>query len=280
MYCWYAPHGRLALTAARRLSWPSLVLVAAMLLFVGWIFSYRVAGTILAMILLGVAWIVADAQRRERRQFQDPYELQQLRNLTPFQFSLLITDYYQRKGYRVIPSQLWGSDQGLDVLLRRSTQLLACQWRHYRARRVSPQTVYDFARHVKALNATKGLLLITGDIQPDLERVAERLNIKVITGERLQAMLNGYIMASGPPERRRQHRAQRPVATGSTQASGVPSSRRHGLSPPSPSRIPSQTIPQHQPLNRSCIPHRLDPTRPRSDSSHPPSVSRSSTERG
>jgi restriction system protein len=212
-------HGIRVFRTLRQLAWTTVTLVSAPFVLLGWcVHSLLLTiGPLIIAPFLG--WIGHRLRSYEQAQFQHPMTIPHLRTLTPLAFSLLIASYYERIGYRVVPADRWGHDSGVDMILIRDTQRIGCQWRQYRARRITASRLRELAARLAAHKLPSGILLTTGHLQPGLEPLARQLKIRVIDGDVMERMLNDYIAIISPT---------RPPCTSHTRHTAP--TRNHGLS--------------------------------------------------
>lgn len=154
-----------------------------------------------------------------------------VRELNWRQFVHLVAEAYRAHGYE---ATVTGdrSDNGIDLVLRKAgrTFLVQCkQWRSYSVDREAVRSLYG---RVTAQQASGGLLLLTGSVQPDAQAFAAWAGIELVDGPAIHDLLyRGRL----PGATRATGRAARSRSGARRQAASNAASRRSGEPAPTPS---------------------------------------------
>ena len=137
-----------------------------------------------AIAALGVLRGTVGAARRRWR-YQRALKLHGYRGLSPHAFEQLVADYYRNAGYQVrLTASPGASDGGVDLIARRSGQLLLIQCKHWRAN-VGVAVVREMYGLLHHHAASAGVIVTTGRYSADAHRFAERKPIELVDGEEL-----------------------------------------------------------------------------------------------
>lgn len=206
----------LLLEAAARLSWPAGIGIAAVVFLslrwlslqpstslelgeglgiaLAWNVSIQVAALLQwvlpAIILVGIF----AGNHRRGRQSQILSEMRQsganrLGTLNWRQFEELLAGYFRDRGFTVVSNPDHGPDGGIDLKLKRGSELHLVQCKHWRARKVPVATVRELFGVMASQGAVGGFVVTSGKFTADAEKFAEGRNIELVNGEKLQTLL-------------------------------------------------------------------------------------------
>lgn len=152
---------------------PTVTPVAWMVLFVSWLAS------LLSFI----------GARRRRRLLDVQRDLDSIAALGWKHFELLVAEAYRRQGYRVEETGQGGADGGIDLILRRSGEVVLVQCKQWHTRKVPVNVVREMhgLMHHHGAHAVK--LICMGAYTPDAVAFAEGKPIELVTGEALLALV-------------------------------------------------------------------------------------------
>jgi restriction system protein len=105
-------------------------------------------------------------------------------------FEFLIAEHFKKQGYATEITGGGGADGGIDVKLYKDSNTLLVQCKHYKASKVSVQTVREFFGIVTAENATEGYVVTSGRFTNDAYSFAQGKNIHLVNGRELIKMLD------------------------------------------------------------------------------------------
>lgn len=110
-------------------------------------------------------------------------------------FERLVGEYYRRKGFQVDREGGNGPDGGIDLILRRGGETYLVQCKQWRAYKVGVQPVREFYGVMSARGVAGGHFVTAGEFTDEAKAFAKGLNLELIDGRRLRAMID---MASKP----------------------------------------------------------------------------------
>jgi hypothetical protein len=115
--------------------------------------------------------------------------LPELHKLSSDQLESLITATFRREGYRVELSAAVGSENGMDLTLRRDSETVLVQSRHAKYAQVAQSEVRDFGEAIAAVGASRGILVTTGEFTSEAHHFAEGHGIELLDGITLEKRL-------------------------------------------------------------------------------------------
>lgn len=110
-------------------------------------------------------------------------------------FERLVGEYYLRKGFQVVRESGNGPDGGIDLTLRRGGETYLVQCKQWKAYKVGVQPVREFYGVMSARGVAGGHFVTAGEFTDEAKAFAKGLNLELIDGRRLRAMID---MASKP----------------------------------------------------------------------------------
>jgi len=119
------------------------------------------------------------------------------------EFEMLVGEAFPRKGFQVRETRD-GPDQGLDLELRKGTELHLVQCKQWRAHKVGVSIVSELYGVMAACGAAGGFVVTSGVYTKDAEAFAAGRNIALVGGDRLHAMLE-TARAAIPKQTRSEH---------------------------------------------------------------------------
>jgi restriction system protein len=111
------------------------------------------------------------------------------------EFEMLIGEYFQRNGYKVMPTAD-GADGGIDIKMTMSGETYLVQCKQWRAYKVGVQPVREFYGVMTATGAVGGYIVTSGEFTDEAVNFADGLNLRLIDGRKLLGML-GDMKAAG-----------------------------------------------------------------------------------
>lgn len=113
-----------------------------------------------------------------------------IRNMTWYEFELLIGEAFRRQGYTVEETPV-GPDGGIDLVLHKERETFLVQCKHWKASKVSVQVVREFYGVVASSGAAGGFVITSGMFTKPAWAFAKPLNLTLIGGRDLAEMLKG-----------------------------------------------------------------------------------------
>ena len=100
-------------------------------------------------------------------------------------FEHLVGEIYRRRGYSVSETAR-GADGGVDVVLRRDSECLLVQCKHWRARNVGVSVVRELYGVVVSRGAAGGVVVTAGHFTAEAVEFARETGIELVDGEQLR----------------------------------------------------------------------------------------------
>ncbi|ROH86413.1 restriction endonuclease [Stagnimonas aquatica] len=152
------------------------------------------------------AVIAAIKAFQSRKRYEQTAEIGQragLLNMSWPQFEQLVAEHFRRRGYAVSVVGRGGADGGVDVELRKGSELLLVQCKQWRATKVGVDVVRELYGVIAARGASGGYVVSSGQFTADAEAFAQGRNIELVNGEQLiVAMRDGDAAATPTPRLR------------------------------------------------------------------------------
>ena len=159
-----------------------------------------------------------------------------LHALSPAEFEAWVAERLREAGFSVSVTGGPG-DNGIDILARRRSELVAVQCKRYRTAVVGPQMVRELLGSMTAMSATRGILVTTGTVTRKAEQYAsqQRHAIELWDGPYLVKRWGGAIPESSTSRIARPSTAsRRPIANRSVRRRVRPPVQRTAQQPPWP----------------------------------------------
>lgn len=106
------------------------------------------------------------------------------------EFEMLVGEAFRQQGYQVQETGGGGADGGIDLVLKRGSEVFVVQCKQWRAYKVSVNVVRELFGVMAAQNATGGFVVTSGEYTADAIRFAVGRNIELINGNELKRMLD------------------------------------------------------------------------------------------
>lgn len=130
------------------------------------------------------------------------------------EFEQLIGEWFRRRGYAVSETGGGGADGGIDLRLKKGSEVHLVQCKHWRAQRVGVQIIRELYGVMSAYGADGGFVVTSGRYTDDAKNFATGRNIELIDGGALSRWLSQYQTERYLAEKRQQEieSAQAPSA--------------------------------------------------------------------
>ena len=112
-----------------------------------------------------------------------------LRDMSWQEFELLVGEAFRMRGYAVTECGGGGADGGVDIELRKGSEIFLVQCKQWRAYKVSVTVVRELYGVMAARGAAGGFVVTSGVFTSDAEVFARGRNIELIDGSILQTMI-------------------------------------------------------------------------------------------
>jgi restriction system protein len=171
----------------------------------------------MAALLVLVAGETAAIQKLERRKLYDKQtSIDSIRALSWKEFELLIGEAYRRQGYQVIETGGGGADGGIDLILRRDSETVLVQCKHWRAFRVGVKEIRELFGITVAERADRAIFVTSGVFTRDAKDFANGKPIELLDGEALCQIIFPIILD------RKNIKARKVATEADTTAPGCP----------------------------------------------------------
>lgn len=106
------------------------------------------------------------------------------------EFELLVGEAFRRKGYAVVETGGGGADGGVDLVVKRGSEVALVQCKHWKAWQVGLPAVRELLGAMTAHKAAAGWLITSGRFTDEARRFARQHGIVVVDGEGLPALVD------------------------------------------------------------------------------------------
>lgn len=103
---------------------------------------------------------------------------------------LLVGEAFRMRGFSVAETGGGGPDGGIDLELRKGSEVFLVQCKQWRAYKVSVNAVRELFGVMASQGATGGFVVTSGTFTPDARSFVEGKNIELIDGSALKAMID------------------------------------------------------------------------------------------
>jgi restriction system protein len=147
---------------------------------------------LLPLLLLAGAFTSYLGRRKRAALLQDaargkPGEA--IRGMSWREFELLVGEAFRIQGYAVTETGGGGADGGIDLKLKKGSEVFLVQCKQWRAYKVSVNVVRELFGVMAAQGATGGFVVTSGVFTADAVAFASGRNIELIDGNALSAMV-------------------------------------------------------------------------------------------
>jgi len=167
-------------------------------LFKGIAIAMPVLAPIGAGIILFIAAISALNVWRKGDLLERQRGIATLRSINWQEFEELVGEAYRRKGYFVTETGGGGADGGVDLVLRKSSEKLLVQCKHWKLDKVGVKVVRELYGVVAAEGATGGILVSSGTFTQEARDFARGKPLDLIDGPELLNII-GEVQKSPMP---------------------------------------------------------------------------------
>lgn len=109
-------------------------------------------------------------------------------NMTWQEFEALVGEAFRMKGFSVVETG-GGADGGVDIVLKKGSETFLVQCKHWRAYKVSVNTVRELYGVMAAHGAAGGYVVTSGQFTDEAKEFASGRNVELIDGNALHAMI-------------------------------------------------------------------------------------------
>jgi restriction system protein len=101
------------------------------------------------------------------------------------QFELLIGEIFRRQGYTVELSAAVNAEDGIDLVLRRDSETIPVQCKHWKMAHVTERELREFYGAMAASGAPRGIFVTTGGFAVGVDAFARDKGIELMAGNDL-----------------------------------------------------------------------------------------------
>lgn len=105
------------------------------------------------------------------------------------EFEMLVGEGFRQQGYQVTELGGDGPDGGVDLVLRKGSEVFLVQCKHWRSKKVRVDVVRELYGVMAARGAAGGYVVTAGDFTADAQAFATGRNVELVNGARLQQLL-------------------------------------------------------------------------------------------
>lgn len=138
-----------------------------------------------------------------RRLLDSQAEIDDVRKLSWQDFERLVGEAYRRQGHSVIERGVGGADGGVDLELRKGSERILVQCKHWKSWKVGVTPLREFFGVVVAENASSGIFVASGEYSRDAVDFALSNGIALVNGqalvEQIRSVQNRQRVGQGSP---------------------------------------------------------------------------------
>jgi restriction system protein len=157
---------------------------------------------VLPIVLLGGA-LSSVLMRRKRGNLIATTQAQTrqsaLLNMSWREFEMLVGEAFRRRGYAVVETGGNGSDGGIDLVLKKGSEIHLVQCKQWKAYKVGVDVVRALYGVMAARGAAGGFVVTSGQFTSDAKEFAAGRNVELIEGKQLLAMIKSVQSAGAIP---------------------------------------------------------------------------------
>ena len=147
----------------------------------------------IAPVLALIAAVVSFAKRKRRvglvHEVAQSTRADSLNGMTWHEFELLVGESFRLQGYSVTEQGGTTPDGGVDLMLRKGSEIFLVQCKQWKAYKVSVEVVRELYGVMAARGAAGGFVVTSGTFTPDAQKFAAGLNVKLIDGPKLFGLI-------------------------------------------------------------------------------------------
>jgi restriction system protein len=106
------------------------------------------------------------------------------------EFEQLVGEYFLQIGYKVTRAGGNGPDGGVDLMLRKGSEIHLVQCKQWKAHKVGVQPVREFYGVMTAHGATGGYFISSGEYTAEAKSFVRGLNLELVDGKKLKKMIS------------------------------------------------------------------------------------------
>jgi len=142
-----------------------------------------------ALAFLVPAPISALRSWKKRKRLDSQKDLDSIRTLGWREFEELVGEAYRRQGYSVSENVSAGPDEGVDLVLKKDSNLVLVQCKQWRSTKVGVNVVREMYGVMTAKHATSAILITSGLFTQEAKNFAADKPIDLVEGNQLARLI-------------------------------------------------------------------------------------------
>jgi restriction system protein len=141
--------------------------------------------------LLGAVVSVLKRQKRKalRAEVTHSASADVLNGMNWHEFEMLVGEAFRLQGYTVSETGAAGPDGGVDLVLRKGSEVFLVQCKQWKAYKVTVEIVRELYGVMAARGAAGGFVVTSGTFTADAHAFAQGRNVKLVDGAKLHGLL-------------------------------------------------------------------------------------------
>lgn len=185
--------------------------------------AFAFAGQFVLPFICLLGALVSVLKRQKRKALRDEVthsaSADVLNGMNWHEFEMLVGEAFRLQGYTVSETGAAGPDGGVDLVLRKGSEVFLVQCKQWKAYKVTVEIVRELYGVMAARGAAGGFVVTSGTFTADAQAFARGRNVKLVDGATLHGLLQQARASAG-----RSGRTPTPSAKeGTTPVAAVPS---------------------------------------------------------
>ncbi len=151
--------------------------------------GFSQAAPFVALFFLIPAPISALRSWQKRKRLDSQKDLDSIRALGWREFEELVGEAYRRQGYTVSENTSAGPDEGVDLVLKKDSNLVLVQCKQWRSTKVGVNIVREIYGVMMAKHATSAILITSGLFTQEAKNFAADKPIDLVEGNQLARLI-------------------------------------------------------------------------------------------
>ena len=158
-----------------------------------WVMGLAMAAQFLVPIACLLAAVVSFLRRRKRETLVSGVTASRsadaLHGMSWKEFEMLVGEAFRLQGYSVTEIGGGGADGGVDLVLRKGSEVSLVQCKQWKATQVGVQVVRELFGVMAARGAAQGFVVTSGSFTADARSFADGRNVRLVDGPRLFGLI-------------------------------------------------------------------------------------------
>ncbi len=153
------------------------------------IFVPAFAPVVALALLAPASFSLLNSGRRKKELHDLQKEIQAIQTLSHKQFENLVAETYSRIGYLVLEHSAFEEDQGIDLVLRKSTNLHLVRCRNWQSHQIDLDIVKQMYSLMYDRQASGTIIITSGTFTREAHRFAANKPIELVDGRQLVELI-------------------------------------------------------------------------------------------